>query len=243
MRVLVISDLHANLNALEAVLEDAGPVDQTWCLGDVIGYGPDPNQVIERLRGLENLTSILGNHDVAVLGQMDHTVFNTEARKSLLWQKQNVSPENLVYLEKLSQDKLIRENVTLAHGSPRDPVWEYILNTLTARLNFSAFFTSYCFIGHTHMPTYYEYSEAKDLVSQVALRPGKPVQLMARAILNPGSVGQPRDRDPRSSYAIYDPDTSIWELRRVAYDVPAVQARIRAAGLPEKHAARLADGW
>ena len=106
MRVLVISDIHANFTALETVLADAGTVDETWCLGDVVGYGPDPNQVVERIRQIPNLTCILGNHDVAVLGQMDYAVFNTDARRSLLWQKQNLSPENLTYLKNLSQDRL-----------------------------------------------------------------------------------------------------------------------------------------
>jgi predicted phosphodiesterase len=243
MRVLVMSDIHANLTALDAVLADAGQVDEIWCLGDVVGYGPDPNQVVARLRDLPNLTCILGNHDVAVLGQMDYAVFNSEARKSLLWQKANVTPANMFYLEHLSQDRLVRENVTLAHGSPRDPVWEYILNTLSARMNFDAFITPYCFVGHTHLQCLFQLDMDRDRIVQLVPRPGEVLQLSPRAILNPGSVGQPRDRDPRSAYAIYDPVTSTWEPRRVAYDIAGVQARIRAVGLPEKHALRLAEGW
>jgi predicted phosphodiesterase len=243
MRVLVISDIHANLNALEAVLADAGQVDETWCLGDMVGYGPDPNAVVERLRDLPNLTCILGNHDVAVLGQMDYAVFNADARKSLSWQQNNITQANLNYLENLSKDKLVCENTTLAHGSPRDPVWEYILNTLSARLNFSAFTTPYCFVGHTHLQGMFKLDMQKDLVLQMMPHAGQAFQLEPRAILNPGSVGQPRDRDPRSAYAIYDPETSKWEPQRVTYDIGAVQARIRKAGLPEKHAVRLAEGW
>ena len=243
MRVLVISDVHANLTALEAVLADAGPVDATWCLGDVVGYGPDPNQVVERIRDIPNLSCILGNHDVAVLGQMDYAVFNTEARKSLLWQKKNVTPANLFLLESLPQDTLVLENVTLAHGSPRDPVWEYILNTLVARLNFDAFATPFCFVGHSHIQCMFYLDLNKDRVSLEVPQPGETLQLAPRAILNPGSVGQPRDRDPRSAYAIYDSQACTWEPRRVQYDVEAVQKRIRAAGLPEKHAARLSEGW
>lgn len=243
MRVLVISDLHANLTALEAVLADAGAVDATWCLGDVVGYGPDPNEVIERIRDIPNLSCILGNHDVAVLGQMDYAVFNTEARKSLLWQKKSISPANLFMLENLPQDIMVRENVTLAHGSPRDPVWEYILNTLVARLNFDAFATPFCFVGHSHIQCMFYLDLDKDRVSLEVPRPGEVKQLTPRAIINPGSVGQPRDRDPRSSYAIYDSTACTWQPRRVAYDIEAVQKRIRAAGLPEKHAARLAEGW
>jgi len=243
MRVLVISDLHANLTALEAVLADSGPVDATWCLGDVVGYGPDPNEVVERLRDLPNLSCILGNHDVAVLGQMDYAVFNTEARKSLLWQKKNVTPANLFYLENLPQNTLVRENVTLAHGSPRDPVWEYILNTLVARLNFEAFTTPYCFVGHSHIQCIFAMDLDRDRVTLDVPTPGDVLQLNPRAILNPGSVGQPRDRDPRSAYAIYDSVACTWQPRRVEYDVASVQKRIRAAGLPEKHAARLSEGW
>ncbi len=243
MRVLVISDIHANLTALEAVLADAGPVDETWCLGDVVGYGPDPNEVVERLRDLPGLTCILGNHDVAVLGQMDYAVFNTEARKSLLWQKKNVTPANLSYLESLPKEAINRANVTLVHGSPRDPVWEYILNTLVARLNFPAFNTPYCLVGHSHIQCMFQLDPVQDRVSLEVPRPDQLRQLTPRAILNPGSVGQPRDRDPRSAYAIYDSQTFVWQARRVKYDVESVQKRIRAAELPEKHALRLAEGW
>jgi len=243
MRVLVISDVHANLTALEAVLADAGPVDETWCLGDVVGYGPDPNEVVERLRDLPNLTCILGNHDVAVLGQMDHAVFNTEARKSLLWQKKSVTPSNMSYLEGLPRNAIERADVTLVHGSPRDPVWEYILNTLVARLNFDAFKTPYCLVGHSHIQCMFQLDLNRDRISLEVPHPGEMHQLTPRAILNPGSVGQPRDRDPRSAFAIYDSQTFIWQPRRVKYDVSAVQERIRAAGLPEKHALRLAEGW
>jgi predicted phosphodiesterase len=243
MRVLVISDLHANLTALEAVLGDAGPVDETWCLGDVVGYGPDPNEVVERLRDLPNLTCILGNHDVAVLGQMDYAVFNTEARKSLLWQKKSVTASNLIYLESLPKETIQRADVTMAHGSPRDPVWEYILNTLVARLNFDAFTTPFCLVGHSHIQCMFQLDPVKDRITLEVPRPGATHHLSPRAIINPGSVGQPRDRDPRSAYAIYDSKALTWQPRRVKYDVEAVQNRIRQAGLPEKHALRLAEGW
>jgi predicted phosphodiesterase len=243
MRILVISDLHANLTALEAVLADAGTVDATWCLGDVIGYGPDPNDVVERVRAIPNLTCVLGNHDVAVLGQMDDAVFNTEARRSLLWQKKALSDGNKGYLESLPQETLVIDQVTMAHGSPRDPVWEYVLNTLVARLNFESFETDYCFVGHSHIQCLFQLDLKKDRVSLEVPHVGQVLRLTPRAILNPGSVGQPRDRDPRAAYAIFDPDAQTWEPRRITYDIPAVQKRIRAAGLPEKHAARLVEGW
>jgi diadenosine tetraphosphatase ApaH/serine/threonine PP2A family protein phosphatase len=244
MRVLIISDIHANLTALETVLNDAGTTDEIWCLGDMVGYGPNPNEVIERLRGLPNLAvCMLGNHDVAILGEMNFAVFNTEARKSLVWQQESVTSENMEYLRSLPQETLAKSGVTLAHGSPRDPVWEYILNTLIARLNFEVFQTKYCFVGHTHIQCYFQLDTEKDRVSLEVPAVGKTLSLTPRAILNPGSVGQPRDRDPRAAYAIYDSDTQTWEPRRVAYDIEAVQKLIRAAGLPEKHALRLAEGW
>lgn len=243
MRVLVISDIHANLTALEAVLKDAGNVDEVWCLGDMIGYGPDPNDVLEHLRSLPNLTCILGNHDVAVLGEMNFAVFNTEARKSLSWQQEAITSENLAYLRGLPQQTLVKDQVSLAHGSPRDPVWEYILNTLVARLNFEAFQTPYCFVGHSHIQCYFQLDIDRDRISLEVPGANQVAQLTPRAILNPGSVGQPRDRDPRAAFAIYDSEASTWQPRRVVYDIEAVQKRIRAAGLPEKHAARLAEGW
>ncbi len=243
MRVLVISDVHANLTALEAVLTDAGPVDATWCLGDIVGYGPDPNEVVERIRTIPNLTCMLGNHDVAVLGQMDFAVFNTEARRSLLWQKKAVTESNLNFLDSLARETVVMDKVSLAHGSPRDPVWEYILNTLVARLNFESFTTPYCFVGHSHIQCMFHLDMTKDRVSLDVPRVGEILQLTPRVILNPGSVGQPRDRDPRSAYGIFDTEAETWETRRVLYDVKSVQERIRAAGLPEKHALRLAEGW
>ena len=243
MRALVISDIHANLTALEAVLADAGAVDEVWCLGDVVGYGPDPNDVIERLRALPNLTCILGNHDVAVLGQMNFAVFNNDARKSLLWQQKAISSDNLDYLRSLPKETQVRGNVSLAHGSPREPVWEYVLNTLVARLNFDAFDTAYCFVGHSHLQCFFRLDAERDRVSMEVPHPNEVIKLTSRAIINRGSVGQPRDRDARSAYAIFDAQAETWEPRRVAYDFQAVQKRIREAGLPEKHAARLAEGW
>jgi diadenosine tetraphosphatase ApaH/serine/threonine PP2A family protein phosphatase len=244
MRVLVISDIHANLTALEAVLKDAGPVDEVWCLGDLIGYGPDPNDVVERIKALPNLKiCLLGNHDVALLGEMNFAVFNNEARKSLLWQQSAISSKNLAYLRTLPQTTQVKDKVTLAHGSPRDPIWEYVINTLIARLNFEAFQTPYCFVGHSHIQCYFQLDVPKDRITLEICTPNQLMQLSPRIILNPGSVGQPRDHNPKAAYAIYDPEAETWLPRRVEYDIESVQKRIRAAGLPEKHAARLADGW
>ncbi|HEY5982552.1 MAG TPA: metallophosphoesterase family protein [Anaerolineales bacterium] len=243
MRVLVISDIHANDTALQAVLADAGTVDETWCLGDMVGYGPDPNLVLERLRSLPRLRSIFGNHDAAILRRMELDAFNGDARTSLDWTAGVLSRENVDFLRSLAAFDEVDGLVTLAHGSPRDPTWEYILNTLAARLNFTHFRTPYCFVGHSHIQSIFEYDEAEDRVVASPNRLEQPVPLTRRTILNPGSVGQPRDRDPRAAYAIFDSLARTWEARRAGYDIALVQKRIRDAGLPPRHALRLAEGW
>lgn len=243
MRVLVISDIHANFPALEAVLRAAGKVDETWCLGDLVGYGPDPNLVIEAVRGLPRITCILGNHDAAILRQMEYQAFNSEARRSLTWTETVLTADNLAYLRTLPTEAQVRGRVTLVHGSPRDPTWEYVLNTLSARLNFAYFKTPFCFVGHSHIQSMFSLDGDNDHVSMVLTHVNEKISLPPRTIVNPGSVGQPRDRDPRAAFAIYDTDGHTWEARRAEYDVSEVQQRIRDAGLPIKHAVRLAEGW
>ncbi|GAB4434669.1 MAG: metallophosphoesterase family protein [Anaerolineales bacterium] len=243
MRILVISDIHANYTALEAVLEDAGPADEVWCLGDTVGYGPDPNICVEVLREQPMLTCLLGNHDVAALGKMPFSAFNGDARRSLEWQERVLIPANSDFLRSLPDRPKVRGDVTLVHGSPRDPVWEYIINTLSARLNLEYFDTSFCFVGHTHIQSVFQLDEERDHIKLFAPPIGEKIKLTGRVILNPGSVGQPRDRDPRAAYAIFYPKENAWEARRVEYNIAEVQERIRQAGLPEKHAARLSEGW
>lgn len=243
MRVLVISDIHANFTALEAVLKDAGEVDETWCLGDLVGYGPDPNAVVEEVREIKNLTCLLGNHDVAVIGRIPFETFNGGARQALEYHEKVLSADNMEYLRSLPQNLKVREDASLVHGSPRDSVWEYILNTLSARLNFDHFTTPWCMVGHSHLQVMFRHNAENDRVTLEPMRPGEVVNLKPRLIMNPGSVGQPRDRDPRSAYAIYNTEAKTWEPRRVKYDIEAVQKRIREAKLPEKHAIRLAEGW
>ncbi len=243
MRVLIVSDIHANYNAFEAVLKDAGTVDAVWCLGDVVGYGPDPNACVELLSEQPNLVCVPGNHDVAVMGKMAAESFNGDAQLSLDWQKRVISATSLDFLRELPATAVPHEKVTLAHGSPRDPVWEYVLNTTTAFVNFSKFDTDFCFVGHTHVPSIFHYTEDNKRVKLHLPIAGTPIELNGRAILNPGSVGQPRDRDPRSAYAIFDPETSTWTSHRVEYDWKPVQERILESRLPERHALRLSEGW
>lgn len=243
MRVLVISDIHANYTALMAVLKDAGEVDETWCLGDLVGYGPDPNAVIEEVRDIKNLLCLLGNHDVAAIGKMPLETFNGDARRSLMHHEKVLTATNMDFMRSLPTKTKVRGEATIAHGSPRDPLWEYILNSLTARLNFDHFDTPWCFVGHSHIQSIFVRDEKSDRVTVEQTRPDVTIQLHPKLILNPGSVGQPRDRDPRAAYAIYDTEARTWTPKRAMYNISEVQERIRAAGLPEKHAVRIAEGW
>lgn len=242
MRVLVLSDIHANLNALQAVLAAAGTVDQVWCLGDLIGYGPDPNECIELLRAQPNLTCLLGNHDAAALNHIAIEAFNREARLSIQWLESVLKRDNRDFLAKLP-DRVVVNQITLAHGSPRNPVWEYLLDSGSAAENFFFFDTQLCLVGHTHLPLAYLSHAENGRVERRVLVDGDQLQLTGRAILNPGSTGQPRDHDPRAAYAIFDPETYIWCAYRIEYDIAPVQERIQRAGLPARHALRLAEGW
>jgi len=239
----VMSDIHANYTALQAVLKDAGDVDETWCLGDLVGYGPDPNAAVEEVRDIKNLTCLMGNHDVAVIGRMSLETFNGEAKRSLMYHEQVLSASNADFIKSLPSKAKVRGEATMAHGSPRDPLWEYILNAMTASLNFDYFDTPWCFVGHTHLQSMFVRQDEHGRITVSPSKPDAPVQLQPKMILNPGSVGQPRDRDPRAAYAIYDTEARTWTPKRVAYNIAEVQERIRSAGLPEKHAVRIAEGW
>jgi predicted phosphodiesterase len=242
MRILVISDVHANLSALQAVIQDAGNVDATWCLGDIVGYGPDPNECIEIIRSIPNLTCLIGNHDAALLDQISIGAFNREARLSIHWLRDVLKDENRAFLQSL-KDNVVVEGVTLAHGSPRNPVWEYLLDSSAVYENFAFFDTQLCFVGHTHLPVAYQFRAETGKIDISRLRSGDCLALQVRAILNPGSAGQPRDHDPRAAYAVFDLENYTWEAHRVPYDIQGVQQRIYTAGLPHRHALRLAEGW
>jgi diadenosine tetraphosphatase ApaH/serine/threonine PP2A family protein phosphatase len=242
MQTLVISDIHANLTALKAVLESAGTFDAVWCLGDLVGYGPDPNECVARIRALPNLLCIIGNHDAAALMQIDADTFNPEARSALLWTRKALDENSREFLRGLPE-KIEMGEVTLSHGSPRHPVWEYLLDTRTATLNFDYFVTPFCFVGHTHLPVIYTLYNENNLARLNIPEANSKITLPVRAIINPGSVGQPRDRDPRAAFAIYDDEKNIWDYRRVEYNISEVQDRMKKVGLPERHIQRLAAGW
>lgn len=242
MRILVISDIHANLAAFEAVLEDAGGAwDLIWCLGDVIGYGPDPNECAALLRQHEHV-GLTGNHDWAVLGKLDVDSFNREARAAILWTREALDQETREYLLSLPA-ATVEAPYTLAHGSPRQPVWEYILDEATASANFAHFDTAHCLVGHTHMAAIFE--EVDEFHSR-AHGPvyDEPLSLKRhRLIINPGSVGQPRDSDPRAAYGLLDTDTRTWQHYRVPYPIEVTQQRMREQNLPQRLIARLEMGW
>ena len=242
MKVLVFSDIHANLSALSAVIEAAGKVDAYWCLGDLVGYGPDPNECIELIKDLPNLVCILGNHDAAALDFIDIGIFNHDARRSAEWTKEQLSPSNKLFLSHL-EDSYTNEIAMMVHGSPKNHIWEYLLDPYIAASNFEHFSTHLCFVGHTHIPACCYDSIINDVPQWQFLYENDKPNLETRAILNPGSVGQPRDRDPRASFAIFDSGSHVWEQRRVEYDVFSVQERIINSGLPTNHALRLLDGW
>ncbi len=238
MKIMVFSDIHSNMTAFEAVLAYAGKVDAYWCLGDIVGYGPDPNECIRMMRDLPNLLCVRGNHDAATLGELNQQAFNQEASLAITWTKRHLNAEGLEYLLSLPE-KLVVNDATLVHGSPRNPVWDYVMDYMTALRMFPFFETKICMLGHTHVPAIWSEKEAP----KAPVMEYQKKKIETKTILNPGSVGQPRDNDPRASFAIFDTVQSTWELRRVSYDIESVQARIKKSGLPWRHAMRLTEGW
>ncbi len=244
MRYLIISDIHANFTAFEAVLDSAGDFDKIWCLGDLVGYGPDPNECINQLREFDHIC-VAGNHDWAVLGRLDLEDFNPDAQQASRWTQSQLTPENRAYLEGLPT-ALIEEGFTLAHGSPRQPVWEYVLYPSVARTNFEHFGTQFCFIGHTHIPIIFQLvpQEFGKYCHMVQPPLNGPLPLGEyRLIINSGSVGQPRDGDPRASYALLDIEHLTIEYRRVSYAIKETQQRMAEADLPARLISRLSYGW
>jgi len=243
MRVLVISDIHANLAAFEAVLKDAdGQWDKIWCLGDLIGYGPDPEECVSLLREHDHI-SLSGNHDWAVLGRLDLEIFNLDAQVAIEWTRSAISQETHDFIDALPS-VLLLEPFTLAHASPRQPVWEYILDTYSATANFKHFSTPYCLVGHTHVPVLFAEDKDSNRVLPFSPNYDEPIHLnRTRCIINPGSVGQPRDSDPRAAYALLDTEEMLWEYRRISYPVDQTQMRMRQHGISERLIRRLEYGW
>ena len=239
MRVAVLSDIHSNLPALDAVLDALGQFDAVWQLGDVVGYGPHPDEVVARLREI-GATGVRGNHDVAALGALGVEWFNPAARRAVEWTARRISPETRAWLGGLPERAELGE-MTLVHGSPRDPTWEYIMTTPDARANLAGLATPYCLYGHTHVPAAWREDDGR--VAPLGPSHGSVLPLDGRRLLlNPGSVGQPRDADPRASALVLDTEARRVTWYRVAYPIAKTQADIRAAGLPGWLADRLAGG-
>ena len=238
MKVAVLSDIHANLVALETVLEAIGAVDALWVCGDTVGYGPDPSDVLALLIE-RKATIVAGNHDRAVARNEDLELFNRPAALAARMHQSWLSAAERDTLAALPIT-LETADVTLCHGSLRDPLWEYVTNPRSAAASLALAKTAHCCAGHTHVPALF--NEGPD-----GERPGRPryetpYPLKPRAFLNPGSVGQPRDGDPRAAYAVLDLDAGTVTFHRSSYRVDETQRRIRDRGLPAIFADRLAFG-
>ncbi len=240
MRTLIVSDIHGNIEALDAVLDSAkrfDPIDAVWCLGDTVGYGPEPNACIERLRSLAVL-SVLGNHDAAAIGRVGLEDFNAYAAQACRWTAEQLTDESRAYLEGLRLTEPC-EPFTLVHGTPKDPLWDYMLSYLQANDAWYMTETTALVVGHSHLSFVCEEDNG-------VLRPGPDGLRVAvgarRLLVNPGSVGQPRDGDPRAAYAVYDDAAATVTLARAAYDIAATQRRMVEVGLPEPLVGRLSLG-
>lgn len=246
MRFLILSDIHANATALSAALSAVeGRWDRALCLGDVVGYGPDPNEVIDTVKKLTDAV-IRGNHDKASCGQTDAEDFNAIARAAAEWTRAQLTPANLDYLRNLPSGPLQADGLTLVHGAVADED-EYVFAPAQALNGLLESPSAVTFFGHTHFQGGFSYRGDKLDVMQMKPQAGSNFAALrleegTRYLLNPGSIGQPRDGDPRAGFAIADLTHHVAEFWRVPYDIAAVQQRMRQAGLPEPLAARLAVG-
>ena len=232
LRALIVSDVHSNLEALQRVVQDAesqGGFDEIWSLGDLVGYGPDPVACIDLLQSYKH-KGVAGNHDLASIGRLSVEAFNAHAAQANRWTATQLSEEHSEYLGSLPL-KMELDEFTVVHGSPRDPVWEYVVSVGAAVASFMHFDTSWCLVGHSHIPFICRPAESGAIFLEFPL--DSPVSLGSdRLIINPGGVGQPRDGDPRASYAVYDSEASSVVHRRVEYDIPTTQEKMRQRGLP-----------
>ena len=242
MRYLILSDIHSNLAALDAVLLDAGSFDEIWCMGDLVGYGPEPNECIQRIREFPH-TCVAGNHDWGALGKLDIDDFNDRARRACLWTRSELNQSSWEYLDAL-EERQVRGDFTIVHGSPRHAIWEYLFRPDVADESFVHFDTSFCLVGHTHVPVLFTktHPSRPTIVGELP-RAGIALDLAGgRLIINPGGVGQPRDGDHRAAFAILDSETMVLEHRRVAYPVEVTQHKMEKAGLPDSLIRRLSHG-
>lgn len=242
MKIAVISDIHANRQALESTLEAiaASDASELWCLGDLVGYGADPDACVELARE-HAAVCLAGNHDLAVTGELPLDEFSRGAELAAQWTREVIAQENLEFLRALEPHGEDRQ-VGLYHASPRDPVWEYVLSTLLAELCLDAQPQRICLIGHSHVALSFVRQEGEPATGE-ARRDGAGLDLSeGEWLLNPGSVGQPRDGDPRAAWMMLDLAELTATFHRVPYDVAGAAAAIRAARLPDSLAERLEFG-
>ncbi len=244
--LLVLSDIHGNLEALDAVLADAAVTGcvGTICLGDLVGYGASPREVLDRIADLAPRWMVRGNHDRVCAGITTAAMFSPVARQAIEWTRGQLPPEHLARLAALTPGPVpCGTDVTLCHGAPHDEDF-YILDSADARMGFQADDAQLILHGHTHVQTVFRLCDRAVYDETPSRRARWTIQVTedSRWLVNPGSVGQPRDGDPRAAYALLDLEGKTIELRRVAYDVSRAQQRIRAAGLPDLLARRLATG-
>lgn len=241
MRIAVISDIHANWHALDAVFADldAEQPDEVWCLGDLVGYGPQPNRCADETSSRVDFC-LLGNHDLGAIGRVSLDDFSPDAAVAARWTTEQLEEGPRRFLESL-EPRGERDGIEMFHASPRDPVWEYVLSEDAARAALELTTSTLVLVGHSHIPIALRLEDGA-LAGGLA-RGGSDLDLgEGRWLLNPGAVGQPRDGDPRAAYLLLDLEQRHAHFRRVPYDVEATQAEIRENGLPEALAARLADG-
>jgi diadenosine tetraphosphatase ApaH/serine/threonine PP2A family protein phosphatase len=244
LRYGIISDIHGNLDALESVVRSAGALDGWLCLGDIVGYGPQPNECVDIVRSLCR-NCIVGNHDLAALGSIDIRWFNPHALAAVLWTQEQITDATRQFLDALPQMQVVPEwDATLSHGSLTDPPRDYIITRSDARVNFKMMQTRALFVGHSHVSHCFSMQDEDAYCDEDVFVGGGKVQMEpdSRYIVNCGSVGQPRDGDPRAAYGILDIGARTVDVFRVAYDIQAVQEKMRGLGLPAFLARRLARG-
>jgi diadenosine tetraphosphatase ApaH/serine/threonine PP2A family protein phosphatase len=237
VRFGIVSDIHSNWQALQAVLADMPAVDEVICLGDVVGYGADPNRCVDLVRE-KGWPTLVGNHDRACTDVDILEWFNEDAARAIEWTVARLGADRLRWLSELPDCDQIGDEIVLVHGSPRDHIYEYILDAATAEANLSLVEGQVCFHGHTHVPGIFR-RESGQLLHEYQVGTFK---LTGTELVNPGSVGQPRDGIPDASYAIWDRSAGTFEFRRVAYDREGAKRAIRSAKLPDRFAERLDSG-
>ncbi len=237
----IISDIHSNLEALDAVLAKLQHADKIVCLGDLVGYGPNPNECIEKVKKL-NIPAVAGNHDKAVTCELDPKWFNKNALAAVHWTQRVIFQENLDYLKQLPL-KLEEDGFLLVHGSLRSPLREYIMSVSDAMPTFEQMTKPLCFVGHSHSPLFIALKKDGNYDGH-KLEDGEEVLIddYAKVVVNVGGVGQPRDGDPRACCGIYDPGTKLFSLHRVEYDIGQTQQKMKAVNLPAQLAERLQFG-